>query len=124
VQNQLIFPGLLLPATAPYGGKNLEITVPLLTTWPEGPDIALVRLRSTIGPLGVTYYERIHGKFVPYQPSGIILPSSCPRGGFQFSVTFTFADGTSTTSRASVRCPAGDGTRPSDRDSSAAHGGQ
>jgi hypothetical protein len=100
----LIFPGVLLPAAPPYGG-NLQITVPLLSTFPEGPDIALVKLRSTIGPLGITYYERLHGEFVPYHPSGIILPSRCPKHGFPFAVTFTFADGTQTTSRASVPCP-------------------
>lgn len=100
----LIFPGLLLPAAAPYGG-NLAITVPLLESFPGGPYVSLVKLRSTIGPLGVTYYERIHGKFVPYQPSGIILPSSCPKDGFQFAVSFNFADGSRTTGRASVPCP-------------------
>lgn len=101
---ELIFPGLLLPASPPYGG-NLAITVPLLESFPEGPDVALVKLRSTIGPLGVTYYARIHGKFVPYQPSGIILPARCPRRGFPFAITFKFADGSGTTSRALVPCP-------------------
>jgi len=101
---QLIFPGLLLPAAPPYGG-NLAITVPLLRSFPEGPYVSLVQLSSTIGPLGVTYFERIHGKFVAYQPSGIILPSTCPRQGFPFAVTFHFADGTRATSRTFVRCP-------------------
>ncbi len=101
---QLIFPGLLLPATRPYGG-NLAISVPLLESFPEGPDVSLVKLRSTIGPLGVTYYEHVHGKFVPYKPSGITLPSSCPKHGFPFAVTFTFANESHTTSRTAVRCP-------------------
>jgi hypothetical protein len=100
----LLFPGLLLPAAPPYGG-DLAITVPLLESFPDGPDVALVKLRSTIGPLGVTYYERIHHKFVPYQPSGIILPTQCPSHGFPFAATFTFADGSHTTSRATVPCP-------------------
>lgn len=104
IVTDLLFPGLLLSATPPYGG-DLAITVPLLESFPEGPDVALVKLRSTIGPLGVTYYERIHHKFVPYQPSGIILPPQCPRHGFPFAVTFSFADGSHTTSRATVRCP-------------------
>jgi hypothetical protein len=101
---QLIFPGRLLPDAQPYGG-NLVITVPLLQGFPEGPYVSLVKLRSTIGPLGVTYYERIHDKFVPYQPSGITLPSSCPKHGFPFAVTFNFADGTNTTSHTAVPCP-------------------
>lgn len=101
---ELIFPGLLLPASPPYGG-DLAITVPLLESFPEGPDVALVKLRSTIGPLGVTYYAHIHGKFVPYQPSGIILPDRCPRHGFPFAITLKFADGSGTTSHALVPCP-------------------
>lgn len=110
LEDQLIFPGLLLPASPPYGG-DLEISVPLLSTFPEGPNIALVKLRSTIGPLGVTYWQRIHGEFVPYQPSGIILPSRCPRGGFPFAVTFTFQGGAKTTSHVSVPCPRSPRTR-------------
>ncbi len=104
LEADLLFPGLLLPSTPPYGG-DLAITVPLLESFPKGPDVALVKLRSTIGPLGVTYYERIHHKFVPYQPSGIILPSHCPSHGFPFAVTFAFADGSHTTSHATVPCP-------------------
>jgi hypothetical protein len=101
---QLIFPVLLLPASAPFGG-TLTITVPLIESFAGGPDVALVRLRSTIGPLGITYYDRIHGRFVPYQPSGILLPRRCPRGGFPFAAAFTFAGDTSITTHASVPCP-------------------
>jgi hypothetical protein len=101
---QMIFPGLLLPARAPFGG-DLTITVPLIESFPEGPDVALVRLRSTIGPLGITYYDRIHGKFVPYHPNGILLPRTCPRGGFPFAAAFTFAEGTKTSAHAAVPCP-------------------
>jgi hypothetical protein len=101
---QLIFPGLLLPARAPFGG-DLTITVPLIESFPDGPDVALVRLRSTIGPLGITYYDRIHGKFVPYHPNGILLPRRCPRGGFPFAAAFTFAAGAETTAHAAVPCP-------------------
>jgi hypothetical protein len=101
---QLIFPGLLLPAAAPFGG-DLSIPVPLLEAWPKGPDVALVHVRSTIGPLGLTYYAHRHGKFVPYTPSGIVLPPRCPAGGFPFSITFHFADGSSATSNQTVPCP-------------------
>jgi hypothetical protein len=100
----LIFPGLLLPAPAPFGG-TLAITVPPIQSFAEGPDVALVRFRSTIGPLGITYYDRIHGKFVPYHPNGIRLPRRCPRGGFPFAAAFTFAGGTRTTAHVSVPCP-------------------
>lgn len=104
LSTQLLFPGLLLPATPPFGG-TLAITVPLLESFPEGPDIAIVNLQSSIGPLGITYYNHIHRKFVPYHPSGIVLPPSCPKGGFPFSAKFAFANGEYTVARARVACP-------------------
>jgi hypothetical protein len=103
---ELVFPGLLLPAYPPYGG-DLSIKVPLLESFPEGPDVALVKVRSTIGPLGITYYEHIHGRFIPYSPSGISLPPRCPYQGFPFKATFDFADGTQSTSSERVPCPGG-----------------
>jgi hypothetical protein len=104
LSGEWVFRGLLLPAPAPFGGV-LTITVPLIESFARGPDVALVRLESTIGPLGITYYNRIHGKFVPYQPSGILLPHHCPRGGFPFGAKFTFAEGSTTTAHRKVRCP-------------------
>jgi len=101
---ELIFPGLLLPANPPYGG-DLSIPVPLLESFTNGPDVSVVRVSSTIGPLGLTYYEHRRGKLVPYTPSGIVLPPRCPAGGFPFSITLQFADSTSATSDTTVPCP-------------------
>ncbi len=85
---------------------DLAITVPLLESFPESLDVALVKPRSTVGPLGVTYYKRIHHEFVLYQPSGIILLSGCPSHGFPFAVYFAFADESYITSRThGVPCP-------------------
>ncbi len=94
----------LQSAPAPFGGA-LAINVPAIESFPEGPDVALVKLRSTIGPLGITYYERIHGHYVPYKPSGIMLPLHCPEGGFPFAARFTFANGHRLTAKRKVRCP-------------------
>lgn len=102
--DELVFNGTVEEASAPYGGA-LTIDVPAIESFPEGPDVALVKLRSTIGPLGITYYEHIHGHFVPYQPSGIVLPLRCPRRGFPFAARFTFADGHRITATRNVPCP-------------------
>ncbi len=99
-----IFNGRLLSARPPFGGA-LAIAVPPIESFPEGPDVALVGLRSTIGPLGITYYNHIHGGFVPYRPSGIVLPDRCPRGGFPFAARFTFADGGELAAHTIVPCP-------------------
>jgi hypothetical protein len=117
----IIFGALVLPAQAPFGGL-LNATLPLLPSVPEGPDVALVRLQTTIGAKGITYYERVNGKTISFHPRGILLPRSCPRGGFPFAAHLTFQDATHASAGAVVPCPQGvDGRRwpiPDDRSSS------
>jgi hypothetical protein len=81
--------------------------VPLVPSLPEAPDVAVVQLHATFGPKDLTYYEREHGKLVAYHPKGILLPNTCPHGGFAFSASFTFLDGSHTTAQTRVPCPAG-----------------
>ncbi len=102
---QLVFPGLLLPADPPFGGR-IGIEVPLVPGLPEGPDVSVVRLRATLGPRHLTYYERVGGKIVSYTPRGVVLPKVCPRGGFRFSGAFRFLDGSEARAQDTVPCPA------------------
>jgi hypothetical protein len=102
----LIFGALVLPAKAPFGGL-LNTTLPLVPSVPEGPDVALVRLQTTIGPSHITYYERVDGKTVSFRPRGILLPGSCPRGGFAFAARLSFQDGTDAGARTIIPCPRG-----------------
>lgn len=108
VSAQLVFPGLLLPTSAPFGGR-INIDVPLVPSLPKGPDVAVVRLRSTLGPEHLTYYEHRHGHLIPYNPKGILLPDTCPHGGFPFAATITFLDAGRTTAHTTVPCPKPDG---------------
>jgi hypothetical protein len=101
----VIFTGVLSEGTAP-GNEKILVSVPLVQGLPAGPDVAVVGLRATFGPLGLTYYERVRGEFVPYRPRGILLPRRCPRGGFRFSADFAFLDGSHSTARTKVACPA------------------
>jgi hypothetical protein len=101
---QIAFPGLLLQSPAPYGA-SIHINVPLVPSLPEGPDVAVIRIHATLGPRGLTYYEHIRGKLVPYKPRGILLPKRCPHGGFAFSANFGFLDGSHATANTTVRCP-------------------
>jgi hypothetical protein len=104
VDAQLVLPSLLLSATAPFGGR-VHIGVPLIPSLPDSPDVAVVELNTTLGPLGITYYEREHGRTISYQPKGLLLPNSCPRGGFPFAAQLRFTDGSTTTSHTLVPCP-------------------
>lgn len=101
---QLIFPGLVLPAQAPFGGI-LETQLPLVHTVPEGPNAAVVSMQTTIGPSHITYYRRSHGRRVGFQPRGILLPSRCPHRGFLFTIQLGFQNGAHAEASTTVPCP-------------------
>jgi hypothetical protein len=97
----------VLPAQAPFGGV-LNATLPLVPSVTDGPDVALVRLQTTIGAKGIVYSERVKGKTIDFRPRGILLPKTCPRGGFAFAAHLTFQDSTRAGARAVVPCPRSD----------------
>jgi hypothetical protein len=100
----IMFGALVLPAKAPFGGL-LNATLPLLPSVPEGPDVALVRLQTTIGAKGITYHEHVKGRTINFHPRGILLPRSCPRGGFTFAARLSFQDATHSSASTAVPCP-------------------
>jgi hypothetical protein len=106
VSAQIVFPGLLFPTP---GWGSLHIRVPLVPSLPSGPNVAVVALHATLGPLGLTYYEHVRGKLIPYHPNGILLPDHCPRGGFPFAASLTFEDGSHASASTTVPCPTGGG---------------
>ncbi len=93
----------ILISTVLLAGE-LAITVPLVPSLPEGGDIAVVAVHASLGGK-LTYHERSHGRTISYRPRGITLPASCPHGGFGFSATFSFLDGTQAQARTAVACP-------------------
>ena len=101
---EVIFGALVLPAGPRFGGV-IDTKLPLVPSVPEGPDVALLGLQTTIGPAGITYRENVGGRIVSFRPRGILLPKSCPRGGFPFAVHLSFSDGSGAGSNAAVPCP-------------------
>jgi type IV secretory pathway VirB2 component (pilin) len=91
----------------PEGSSDsiLETPVQTILTAPEGPQATLVAMRTTLGPAGLRYFRREHGRRVPYRPEGIGLPAHCPRGGFRFAASFRFGDESQTRATATVPCP-------------------
>jgi hypothetical protein len=110
VSAQIVFPGLVLGAPAPFGGR-LNMSVPLVPSLPGAPNVAVVQFRSTLGPLHLVYHEHIHGRVVDYEPKGIPLPNSCPQGGFRFAARFAFQDGSHSKAATAVPCPPGGSRR-------------
>jgi hypothetical protein len=104
VSAQVILTGELLPADGPFGGQ-LDIQVPLVQSLPETPDVSVGEIGLVLGPKDLTYYERVHGKILPYTPAGIALPKHCPRGGFRFAIELGFLGGAHAASATAVPCP-------------------
>jgi hypothetical protein len=102
VNADITFAGLLLPA--PHS-EDIHINVPLVPSLPDAPDVAVTQLTAAFGPRGLTYYERIHGKLLAYEPQGILLPHKCPPGGFIFTANFRFLDNTRASTNTTVPCP-------------------
>jgi hypothetical protein len=103
VSARLVLPGAVQEDVRPYG-EQLDTSVPLIQTWPEGPDLALETFSSTIGPLHLTYFRELGGKVVRYYPRGIRIPRICPLGGYPFSAVLNFQDGSHTNAAYRVPC--------------------
>ena len=103
VNTQILSPAQLLPSGPPFGGR-LNMQLPIIPSVPGAPDVAIVSLRVTLGPQGLTYYEQAEGNTLAYTPKGILLPSTCPRGGFPFAATFSFQDGSQPHAHTTVPC--------------------
>lgn len=106
VISQIVLPAVLATASPPLGGA-LDTELPLVSSFPAAPYVSVLRFGSTLGPLGLTYYERVHGRAVAYRPRGIVLPKRCPSGGFPFAAKLGFSDGSKITARTRVPCPPG-----------------
>jgi hypothetical protein len=104
VYAQIVFQGELLPGEGAFGG-NLDTAIPQIPSVTNGPPVSIINVQSTIGPSHLTYYKHVHGKLVGYQPKGISLPLTCPRGGFPFAAEFTFLDGSKVPATHNVPCP-------------------
>ena len=104
VDAQLALPSLLLPAAAPFGG-SVHIGVPLVPSLPDSPDVAVVQLTATLGPLGITYYERVHGRTIAYHPRGACCcPTAAHAEVFPFAAELSFVDGSRASARTVVPC--------------------
>jgi hypothetical protein len=82
---------VLLGDTAPYGSK-LVIAVPPIPTLTYEPDASYSALSLTIGGRGRS-------------PSPIVIPRRCPRGGFPFAASFSFAGGAQASESGRLPCP-------------------
>jgi hypothetical protein len=95
LEERVVITATALPDNPPYGEK-LVMSVPAIPTIPLEPNASTVSFSVTIGGKAA----RKH-----HNPNTALLPAHCPAGGFPFAAEFTYEDGSTSTSTATVPCP-------------------
>lgn len=104
VTTQMAYAGRLSPASRPFGLEfALQVRAPAEP--PFGAQIALARMRVTIGGRDLVYTRPVRGKRAFYRPGGVGLPSRCPHGGLPFRADIRFADNSRRSVETRAPCP-------------------
>jgi hypothetical protein len=91
-------------APKPYG-LGFSVEIPPITTFPGASLASVESAYASFGAANVAYYETIHGKRTLVHLRGVLVPKTCPRGGFPSEGKIDFADGSSLTVNPSIPCP-------------------
>jgi len=70
--------------------------IPPIATLPFEPDASVSSVSLTIGAKSLRTRT---------ESSAIVVPSSCPLGGFPFAAEFTYADGSRANTLTTALCP-------------------
>jgi hypothetical protein len=95
LEKRILIGGTVASSDAPYG-EELVMSIPPIPTLPLEPEASLASLTLTVG----TSAHRL-----AQDANTIVVPSSCPAGGFPFAAEFTYADGSAGKTVATVPCP-------------------
>jgi hypothetical protein len=104
VSIQLVFTAPVVKEPAPYG-LGFHFNIPLIPTLPGASNASVLNAHLTLGATNVAYYKKVGGKRKLVHVKGLILPKSCPRGGFPIETDFTFEDGSSSEVKIKTPCP-------------------
>jgi len=104
VSIEIVFGGSVISGPRPYG-LGFSLDVPLIKVLPEASDASATSAFITLGAHNATYYKKVHGKRKKLNVRGIVLPKSCPRGGWPVASQFSFQDGSTVLAKRTVPCP-------------------
>jgi hypothetical protein len=93
---RVVFSGSLHADNAPYG-EQLVMSIPPIATLPLEPDASIATLSLTVGAL--------RPRASVLDQNTVIVPSTCPFGGFPVAGEFAYANGSGGSARASIPCP-------------------
>jgi hypothetical protein len=99
INERVVISGTALPASPPYG-EELVISTPPIPTLGLEPDASVADFSLTIGASALRRSTRR-----TRSANALLLPDSCPTGGFPFAAEFDYADGSQSSSSATVPCP-------------------
>ena len=92
---RVVLTGTVRPDTPPYG-EDLVLSIPPIPTLPLEPDASIVSMSLTVGTPKPRH---------PITVNTVVVPPSCPIGGFPFAAEFTYADGSTSSDIADASCP-------------------
>lgn len=93
LQKRIVLGGTALPSHAPYG-EEIVVGVPAIPTLPLEPEASMVALTLTLG-----------AQRSAHSANAVVVPRSCPAGGFPFAAEFTYAGGSTGDASATAPCP-------------------
>ena len=93
-------------APEPYG-LGFTVQVPKISTIPGAAYASIESAFVTLGASNVAYFKAVHGRRTLVHLKGLIVPASCPAGGFPTRGTVEFADGATFTVNPAIPCPRG-----------------
>jgi hypothetical protein len=104
VSVELVLKAPVVQEPKPYG-LGFSVEVPLIATLPGASDASAISTFLTLGAKNITYHKVVHGKRKLFHVKGILLPKTCPKGGFPVASQFSFEDGSTVMTKSTVPCP-------------------
>jgi hypothetical protein len=101
---QLVMVAREVRAPKPYG-LGFTFEVPIVPTVPGAPLGWVEHAFVTLGSANVAYYKTIHGRRTLFHVKGIVVPNTCPSGGFPLELQVENADGSTDAAKATIPCP-------------------
>lgn len=95
-----------IPTPKPYG-LGFSVQVPQVSTIPGAAYASVESAFATLGASNVAYFKAIHGRRTLVHLKGLMVPATCPAGGFPTRGTVEFADGATFTVNPAIPCPRG-----------------
>ncbi len=94
LDERVVITATVIPSQPPYG-EQLVMSIPAIPSVPYEPNASTVSFTITVGGASLKRHN----------PNTAVLPSHCPVGGFPFETEFTYENGSTSTTKATVPCP-------------------